>query len=344
MANSGAGISSFLSGGYGDLLGGLGGAVSGLLPSGPTTTNTNQSSSGTSNQTGDFSQLLNSLINTLQNSNQQTNTSGATNGTSFANLGPQQQALLNQLTQRYQQLSAPSLTGYAAQQTAGINKNADLQSQAVNNIMASRGLSTSPAAGTAAAGIEAGRVGQINQMQAGIPLLQSQLNTTNLGATSSFMSSLPTLLGTSNIGNTAGQQSQAGQTTGQTIQGQTSSGTSNQTGATNQTATGSSTTQQQGSVAGGIAGLLGGLFSDKRLKKDVKPIGSALDKIVALQPKKWHWKGGEFEDTGLLAQDLQKVLPELVHKDEETDYLQINYAGLISTLVGAVQEIHAEAQ
>ena len=322
---------------------GVGGLVSGLLPGGPTTTNQNQTTSGTTNQNTDFTSLLNSLINTLQNTTQQNNTSGAQQGTSStaANLGPQQQQLLNQLTQKYSALTAPSLSGYAAQQTQGINKNSDIQSQAVNNIMASRGLATSPVSGTAQAGIEQGRVGQINQMQAGLPVLQNQLNTQNLGAASSFLQSTPGLLGTTatNQGSTVGQQSQAGQTTGQTIQGQTSTGTQATTGTNNSTTAGTSSTQQQGSAAGGIAGLLAGLFSDIRLKEEVKPIAKAVDKLMALRPSTWKWKGTQFEDQGVLAQDVARVLPELI--DEEKGFLKVNYAGLIGTLVSAVQEMEA---
>ena len=248
----------------------------------------------------------------------QSNTSGngTTNGTSTTtpNLSPELQALIDQIMKQAGGLTTPSLSGYQAQQTQGINHNADLQSQSVNNIMASRGLATSPVAGTAQAGVEQQRFGQINQMNEGLPLLQNQMNLQNLGAASSAASMVP--------------------------KGSTTSGNQTTTNSGNQTQGGG-----VGGAVGGIASILASLFSDKRLKEDIKDIPSdkAVTKILALRPSSWKWKGTEVEDSGILAQDVERVMPELIDK-QESGLLKVNYAGLIGTMLSAIQGLATSSQ
>ena len=62
--------------------------------------------------------------------------------------------------------------------------------------------------------------------------------------------------------------------------------------------------------------------SDVRLKENIKPIESALDKVSKLQGVTFDWKNKSEdildikEDIGFIAQDVQKVLPELVRENE----------------------------
>jgi hypothetical protein len=170
------------------------------------------------------------------------------------------------------------------------------------------------------------------------------MNVSNLGAAAQFMNMIPH--GSTTTGSTQSD------TTGSQVQSQNSGGTANSWGNTANQATGtqntnqSSTSQNQGSTSGGlagaasgIAGLLGSLFSDQRLKKDIKPIDNAVDKIMSLRPSTWKWKGGEVEDSGLIAQDIEKKLPELIDNTDPSGFKRVNYAGLIGTLVGAIQEL-----
>ena len=62
--------------------------------------------------------------------------------------------------------------------------------------------------------------------------------------------------------------------------------------------------------------------SDKRLKENIKPIESALDKVSKLQGVTFDWKKSDSildikEDIGFIAQDVQKVIPELVRNNED---------------------------
>ncbi|HEX2630481.1 MAG TPA: tail fiber domain-containing protein [Chitinophagaceae bacterium] len=79
--------------------------------------------------------------------------------------------------------------------------------------------------------------------------------------------------------------------------------------------------------------------SDARLKKDVVPLENSLEKILTLSGYHYSWKDtsrGNVLQTGLLAQQIQTLMPELVTKDEE-GILSVNYNGLIPYLIEAIK-------
>ena len=81
--------------------------------------------------------------------------------------------------------------------------------------------------------------------------------------------------------------------------------------------------------------------SDGRLKKDIKPLSHALDSILQLQGKTYRWKEdttfANKADIGLIAQDVEKVFPELVAEDEQ-GYKAIAYSKLTTVLIEAIKE------
>lgn len=106
--------------------------------------------------------------------------------------------------------------------------------------------------------------------------------------------------------------------------------------------------------------------SDARLKTNITDIKSnALQKVQTLRPVQFNWREIEDKHTsdtasmktmyfsedmdynrshyGFLAQEVQKMFPELVHEDGE-GYLSVNYVELIPLLVQAVQELSAEVE
>ncbi len=115
-------------------------------------------------------------------------------------------------------------------------------------------------------------------------------------------------------------------------------------------------------VQGGISatGDITSSASDKRLKENRKPISNAVEKVLKLKGITYDWidnisevTGTEWNHTekqaGLIAQDVQKVLPEAVSiapfdKDGEgksvsgKDYLTIDYARVVPLLVNAIKE------
>ena len=77
--------------------------------------------------------------------------------------------------------------------------------------------------------------------------------------------------------------------------------------------------------------------SDKRLKKNIKTVESALDKVIALRGVTFDWKEGGAKAIGLIAQEAEKVIPEIVSQDEN-GYFGIKYNNLIGVLVEAIKE------
>jgi len=87
--------------------------------------------------------------------------------------------------------------------------------------------------------------------------------------------------------------------------------------------------------------------SDERLKTDLQPIENAVDKVNQLRSVTGRYKS---DDEGksrsfLIAQDIQKVLPEAVsiskfpNSEDETEYLAASYTDVIPLLVAAIKEL-----
>lgn len=93
-----------------------------------------------------------------------------------------------------------------------------------------------------------------------------------------------------------------------------------------------------GNLAGGIGGLVQGLLSDKRLKENIEPIKNALDKVKGLSGKTYHYTfSPEQSEGGIIAQDLERVLPEAVV--EINGIKLVKYEAVIALLVNAVNEL-----
>lgn len=96
----------------------------------------------------------------------------------------------------------------------------------------------------------------------------------------------------------------------------------------------------------GNATLLGTLTqsSDRRLKKDFISLTHSLSNIYQLQGYHYKWiEASKNQDlqTGLIAQEVQKIFPELVQTDEK-GFFSVNYIGLIPHLIEAVKELRNE--
>jgi hypothetical protein len=87
--------------------------------------------------------------------------------------------------------------------------------------------------------------------------------------------------------------------------------------------------------------------SDLRLKSDITPVSGALGKVAALQGVSYKWKDAAAKglptvtQLGLIAQDVEKVAPELV-SDAADGYKQLNYNGMSALFVESIKELKAE--
>jgi hypothetical protein len=84
--------------------------------------------------------------------------------------------------------------------------------------------------------------------------------------------------------------------------------------------------------------------SDIRLKEKIKPIENSLEKVLQLKGVTFAWKNDPVKrnNIGFIAQDFEKVIPELVFTNENDGYKGINYAEVTAILVEAIRELKNE--
>ena len=76
--------------------------------------------------------------------------------------------------------------------------------------------------------------------------------------------------------------------------------------------------------------------SDKKLKKNIKTIENALDTVQQLRGVTYTWKENDTDSMGLIAQEVEKVLPELVNQTENGK--SIAYPNMVGLLIQAIKE------
>lgn len=89
--------------------------------------------------------------------------------------------------------------------------------------------------------------------------------------------------------------------------------------------------------------------SDEKFKKNFEPIRGSLDKIKQLNGLYFDWRHDEFPEKkfkdkrniGLIAQDIEKVFPEVVQSSTE-GFKSVNYASLTAPIVEAIKELAEE--
>lgn len=81
-------------------------------------------------------------------------------------------------------------------------------------------------------------------------------------------------------------------------------------------------------------------FSDRRLKENIKPARYGLNEIRKLNVYEYTWKSDKSNTPkiGVIAQEMQEVLPEGVHKGQD-GYLSIDSMWIIYPMVRAIQEL-----
>jgi hypothetical protein len=81
--------------------------------------------------------------------------------------------------------------------------------------------------------------------------------------------------------------------------------------------------------------------SDINLKKNIKPFENALDKVIQINGVTFEWKKTNSQSAGIIAQDVEKVFPELVR---DGNFKTVNYNGLIGVLVESIKELKQEIE
>jgi hypothetical protein len=73
----------------------------------------------------------------------------------------------------------------------------------------------------------------------------------------------------------------------------------------------------------------------------VETINNALSTIEKIRGVKFSWKSSGNQSIGVIAQELEEILPELVEGD---DNKTVNYSGIIGVLVEAVKELSTRVE
>jgi hypothetical protein len=80
-------------------------------------------------------------------------------------------------------------------------------------------------------------------------------------------------------------------------------------------------------------------LSDINLKTNINQIADPLEKVMQIRGVTFNWKEGNRNSAGVIAQEIEKVLPELVHGEETKT---VNYNGLIGLLIECVKKQQEE--
>ncbi len=91
--------------------------------------------------------------------------------------------------------------------------------------------------------------------------------------------------------------------------------------------------------------------SDARFKKNISPINNALSTVQSLRGVKFEWDREKYPDNnfrsgnqyGLIAQEVEEILPELV-RDDQDGYKAVDYQKVTAVLVEAIKEQQKEIE
>jgi hypothetical protein len=83
--------------------------------------------------------------------------------------------------------------------------------------------------------------------------------------------------------------------------------------------------------------------SDQRLKNNIQSISYGLDEILKLNPVTFNWiedKINQGKQYGFIAQEVQKIMPDLVKNLGIKDYLGLDKEAIFTILVRAIQQLN----
>ena len=83
-------------------------------------------------------------------------------------------------------------------------------------------------------------------------------------------------------------------------------------------------------------------LSDRTLKENITPITSALDILEKINPVSFDWKDTGKHAYGVIAQEIEEVLPEIVQTHPDTEIKSVSYMQLVPILLQAIKELKEE--
>ena len=84
-------------------------------------------------------------------------------------------------------------------------------------------------------------------------------------------------------------------------------------------------------------------LSDERLKENIVPLADSLEKIQKINGVLFNWKDASIDDkkthTGVIAQNVEKVFPELVDTNPKTGIKGVEYGNFIAPIIESIKEL-----
>ena len=92
--------------------------------------------------------------------------------------------------------------------------------------------------------------------------------------------------------------------------------------------------------------------SDERLKENIIEIPNSLEKIKQIKGVLFNWKEGygkvhpygQNKDVGVIAQEVQQILPEIVKENVHNQFLGVRYEKLTPLLLEAIKELSKKVE
>ena len=81
--------------------------------------------------------------------------------------------------------------------------------------------------------------------------------------------------------------------------------------------------------------------SDISLKENVNPLHDAIDTLNKLTPVSFNWKDTDNKSYGLIAQEVEQILPTIVHSKPDGTKT-VNYIEIIAFLIAAVKDLQRQ--
>jgi hypothetical protein len=84
-------------------------------------------------------------------------------------------------------------------------------------------------------------------------------------------------------------------------------------------------------------------YSDERVKENIKTIDKSLEKVNQLRGVEFNKIGEDKKSIGVIAQEIEKVIPEVVYEDQD-GMKSVAYGNITGVLIEAIKELKAEVE
>lgn len=85
-------------------------------------------------------------------------------------------------------------------------------------------------------------------------------------------------------------------------------------------------------------------LSDATLKENISSITNAIDILDSIRPVEFNWKNNGKKSYGVLAQEIEQILPQVVETNKDNNIKSVSYTQLVPILIESIKELKREIQ